>query len=654
VSERLDRILSTVSESDDSPPQDDVKREIQLLYEEMDQYKVHSESICRKIATPMLPYCPSTSFWYDQIHAYRTLIQIKSGKAGGYTDISRAIRFALRKNIPSPRLLTIQQCWDGIKVAPAFQRQSLARTAAGERKTYLKTKVEEAWREGDEATERAIQQRMRHEQDRSMWKQIKKATNKSTGRACLEVQVQEGNCMKSYAKKTEVELAIQREIKARFSLGNSAPIARSLLGHDLEYLANAETAYSIIQGTFPIPADLDEATRMILHEIGVIGQRILEGDFSPSLHITAEDYKKYHKYIRESTSSSPSGLHLGHGKAAAYSDMLAKTHATQMNLVIRSGVHPTRWGTALQVLLEKVAGVCLVEKLRSIQLYEADLNWFMKFIFNDGALNALRSIEYLPEEHFSQKGSTAEDACLDKTLTFDISRQTRTPMAIMSVDAAQCYDRVHHGLMSLVWLALTQNLLVVRILLQCLGDMKIYTRTGYGDSATCFGGKEDTPACGLGQGSKAAPASWVQLSSIFVQLLRQQGLGAILTDPVTREVVRSIGCLFVDDTDLYVLDARLRSALEVYWSAQHMIGLWASLLQATGGAIKTEKSFWCLLDYTCKHGEWGYAPFQQLPLSIAPAGKKVLIPQRKVTDADKTLGVYHCPAGGHQEHLLRL
>ncbi len=134
-----------------------------------------------------------------------------------------------------------------------------------------------------------------------------------------------------------------------------------------------------------------------------MGKKVLAGKYFPQLSITGSDYIKYHKRLRESTSSSPSGFHHCHGKASAHSTTLADIYATQMNLIIKSEIHPTRWGTALQVLLEKVAGVCLVEKLRSIQLYEADLNWFMKFIFNDGAMSALQAIDYLPEEHYSKK-----------------------------------------------------------------------------------------------------------------------------------------------------------------------------------------------------------------------------------------------------------
>ena len=159
------------------------------------------------------------------------------------------------------------------------------------------------------------------------------------------------------------------------------------------------------------------------------------------------------------------------------------------------------------------------------------------------------------------------------------------------------------------------------------------------------------PACGLGQGSKAAPAAWMQLSSIFVQILSQKGFGALLSDPVTKAFIQSIGCIFVDDTDLYVFIERMYSALAVLRTAQRAITLWSSLLSATGGAIKTEKSFWCMLDYTCINGVWQYAKFQHYPLTFSLEGEETLVPQHAVTEADKTLGVFHCPMGGHAEHI---
>ena len=651
IQERLDHLLSQTTATERRVIDQQLTDKILSIHDEMDEYKTNAESKCRKITKPSLSYSPTTTFWYDQIHAYRTLIRIKTGAAGPGTDVSRAIRTALRKKIPTPRLLTVAQCWDGIKAARLHQKVILDKTANSERRKYQVNQAKSAARRGDTITEKAIHQRMRQEHDKGIWKRIKRAISTSTSRACMEVQVKEGANIVSYSSKQDIEQAIQHEIKARFALGNSAPISRSLLGDDLKYLSNSDVAFSIIEGTYQIPEDLDKATTLILKEIGMMGKQVLEGQHFPNLTITGADYIYYHKRLRESTSSSPSGFHHGHGKAAAHSPLLADIYATQMNVIIRSGVHPTRWGTALQVLLEKIAGVCLVEKLRSIQLYEADLNWFMKFVFNDGAMTALQAVNYLPEEHYSRKQSTAEDACFDKTLTFDISRQSHTPMAIMSVDAAQCYDRVHHGLMSLVWLALVRDIPVIQILLSCLGDMKIYTRTGYGDSESYFGGRGEIPACGLGQGSRAAPASWVQLSSILVKIYKETGFGAKLHDPVTKAFIHSIGCMFVDDTDLYEFESKLRSALDVYLSAQKAISLWSSLLAATGGAIKTEKSFWCLLNYVCNEGVWENAPLTHYPLTITVDGKDEVIAQRDMSEADKTLGVFHCPAGGHAKHL---
>ncbi len=109
----------------------------------------------------------------------------------------------------------------------------------------------------------------------------------------------------------------------------------------------------------------------------------------------------------------------------------------------------------------------------------------------------------LPEELFSQKGRMGEDACWDKRLTIDISRQARQPLAIISVDAAQRYDRVHHSMMAMLWLALKVPFQAVAIMLQCLGFMKIFARTGFGNSKQSFGGKDmKIPFCGLGQGTR--------------------------------------------------------------------------------------------------------------------------------------------------------
>jgi hypothetical protein len=116
-----------------------------------------------------------------------------------------------------------------------------------------------------------------------------------------------------------------------------------------------------------------------------------------------------------------SGIHCRHYKMAIKCDISTKILAQQLTVVARSRIPPKNWSIGLQVMLEKIAGVCLVEKLRAIQLYEADFNCYNQFIFGKAAMDLLNSIGYTPEELFSQKGSTSKDAKFNKTLMADLS-----------------------------------------------------------------------------------------------------------------------------------------------------------------------------------------------------------------------------------------
>jgi hypothetical protein len=71
-----------------------------------------------------------------------------------------------------------------------------------------------------------------------------------------------------------------------------------------------------------------------------------------------------------------SGVHYGHYKAAIKCDISTKILAQQLTVIARSRIPPKNWSVGLKVMLGKIAGVCLVEKLRAIQLYKADFNCY--------------------------------------------------------------------------------------------------------------------------------------------------------------------------------------------------------------------------------------------------------------------------------------
>ncbi len=86
-----------------------------------------------------------------------------------------------------------------------------------------------------------------------------------------------------------------------------------------------------------------------------------------------------------------------------------------------TGTPPSRWGTGLQVLLKKVPGVALVDKLQAILLMEFDFNFFNKWFFGHEVVNKLYKIGYVSEDQYSKKCSTTKDSELYNCLTMDLS-----------------------------------------------------------------------------------------------------------------------------------------------------------------------------------------------------------------------------------------
>jgi hypothetical protein len=248
-----------------------------------------------------------------------------------------------------------------------------------------------------------------------------------------------------------------------------------------------------------------------------------------------------------------SGINYDHYKSAIQCNISTRILAQKLTVVARSRIPPESWSIGLQVILKKIAGICLVEKLQAIQLYKANFNCYDQFIFVKATMDSLNSIGYTPEEFFSQKGGTSKDAKFDKTLMANLSQQACHPMTVVSADAAYCYNRVNHIIMSLVWLVLTnRNIPAIVASLICLQTMKFFQQIGFGETKTFFGGINCLPyMMGLRQGNRAVPPSWIQLSAIMVTVFKQLNLGTIMHNPISDVLIHSMGALFVDDIDMY-------------------------------------------------------------------------------------------------------
>jgi hypothetical protein len=370
---------------------------------------------------------------------------------------------------------------DGLRFA-CICKAELRKQAKGLQEVHLRNFLIDAQTKWQHKRVAAIKQKYNQEESKQMWYLIKQTVKDPHSPSVLRVQWVVNGEVKEYIVQEDVEQAIQCECKVRFSLAHSAPIMKSLLGKRLRYLSDESLARSIIMGTYNIPSNLDPATKLILEEIGKLGIKIVNGEGN-KIVITPNNFKCFWRKVNKFTSSSMSGVHYGHYKAAIQDNLISAVLALQLTVIARSGVPPENWSVGLQVMLEKIAGVCLVEKLHAIQLNKADLNCYNQFVFGRNAMQTLTESGYIPEELFSQKGSTAEDAKFDKTLMADLSCQARHPMIVTLADAAYCYDQVNYVIMSLVWLVLTNgNVPAIVAALICLQTMKFFQRTGFGKS----------------------------------------------------------------------------------------------------------------------------------------------------------------------------
>ncbi len=195
-------------------------------------------------------------------------------------------------------------------------------------------------------------------------------------------------------------------MEQRFNLSMSASITMTSLRDRLGFLSDTKFAMQMLRGELHIPPDVEATTTLVLEEIVCLVGTLQDGH--TEIALVAEDFQYYWRCVQEKMSSSILGIHFGHYKTATYSAILTDFFARKITMIARCGCPPGRWDHSLQVLLEKIASVALVTKLRAILLMEGDFNYMNKWIFGHGAINKLYNLGYVHGNQYSQKESRAE------------------------------------------------------------------------------------------------------------------------------------------------------------------------------------------------------------------------------------------------------
>ena len=603
------------------------------------------EKKCRKITSQYnLPFSPEIQRVYRLQKAYANLQRYQEGRSKN----SNIITSATKAGIENPRNISVAKCIAGV-TACRRKMKDLEKKADNLRREHLRDRLLLANKKGDVKRKTEIQQIMTNERSKDEWRTIKFGIGKPNVGAITKIQKQVNGIVIDITDVDRMNKEIQDTSRARFTLALSAPIQNSSLKIRLGNFGETIFAKQLLEGTGDIPLDVEEATKELIEEMMVLWDEMVSKHEVPL--ISSHNYIGHWNRVRETTSSSISTIHFGHWKAFLQSPALVDFECRILTLIARSGIPLERWSTGLQVMLEKTPGVSLVDKLRFILLIEGDKNAYNRMLIGYKAVRQLEEIGYIPEDQYSQRGSTAEDSKLDNRLTLDISRQMRINMTAISADADQCYDRINHIVLAMALRAVCGDPGIARAMLEAIQNMKYYQRTGRGDSNT-FMCAYDELLQGLCQGNTAGPGCWIILSSIMIRCYEKAGHGSKLRSAISGMIINFMGEIFVDDTDLLNILMDVIDITELMEITQGNLDKWARLLIATGGALKPGKCYWYLISYVVNNGVWEYDENFKHSLSIQlPDGSRQEIEQLKTNESRKMLGVWSNPRGIDDKHI---
>jgi hypothetical protein len=127
--------------------------------------------------------------------------------------------------------------------------------------------------------------------------------------------------------------------------------------------------------------------------------------------------------------------------------LIASVHAAMISIPLDEGFCPERWRQEIGIMLEKIPGVSRINKLRIIQLLEADLNQVMRSAF---ARNISKRAQETPgifsEHQYGRSHQTYLIPVLNKLLTVQLLIQKKKNGIVFDNDAKGCCNHIVSGI----------------------------------------------------------------------------------------------------------------------------------------------------------------------------------------------------------------
>jgi hypothetical protein len=463
---------------------------------------------------------------------------------------------------------------------------------------------------------------------------------------------------------TAIEKLLLKRNQHHFGQADGTPFTRPPLQAAIGYKSDGYAAEMILKGQINF-ASINEATALVIKHLQSRTAQTLDGQLTQS-----QIREKINKW-KESTTTSPSGIHLGHYRCMckhlpddpnteASEQILAKQQkllqatTTLLNYSLRFGYTFERWKTVVNILLQKDINNPRIHRLRVIHIYEADYNLLL-------AIKWRQAMHYAEDRNLLNDGlygsrphRSAHDPVIIEVLQNETYRMSMKSGVNFDLDASSCYDRILVNVAALSSRRMGMHPSVVQVNANTLENAKYYLKTQLGISNDYYSHTPDHPIHGTGQGSGNSPFIWCFVCSALFDAFEEQAHGATFTSFDRSLLVPIYMMGFVDDCSQRVnkFDASEQpTAAHLLHLMEQDVHRWKELLWASGGMLELSKCSFHLIQ-----SDWNQDghPFlngchNSHSIHISHQGITTRISQMSNYQSHKTLGCYVNPAHSQKQ-----
>ena len=359
--------------------------------------------------------------------------------------------------------------------------------------------------------------------------------------------------------------------------------------------ANANTTEKLKTQTFPTQSYESKFQKIV----GELRANPIPED------INIDQWKTKFKTWKESTSTSPSGVHLGHYKALLEEiheqnedhtsldpgiikdqDWILNLHLKIVNLALKTRKSLKRWQRANNICIPKKKDCRDVDSFRNIHIYECDLNAALSIKWSEAISQAENENLIHPSQFGGRAKHSSQMPILLEIIQQDIARTTRNEYSQINYDAKACYDRILPSIAAIVSQAHGVPENITQTHLHLLQNINYFVTIIGAEDKWKYNNTKDDPVYGTGQGSGNSPHIWTFLSSILFKMLEKEATGATYHDKSTKSEVRIINTAFVDDVNTHHCQSGTQNIKETMWKDYKH---WKYILEMSGGKLAPQK-----------------------------------------------------------------